>query len=150
MNAHWPASSIHRSPQILAKPCKDKQKRTNGANTGQRVIDYQLEPGHAEPWQIRAFPHIFRRRHHYFQGTRLRMRTIPRDGKARDDTITPVRSEWCSRGYPVFSWDGTMESSVTMRAVCSSPFVRRRLGLDRMCRGTTRRDRWQGDLEESG
>ena len=43
-----------------------------------------------------------------------------------------------------------MESSVTMRAVCSSPFVRRRLGLDRLCRGTTRRDRWQGDLEESG
>ena len=39
-----------------------------------------------------------------FQGTRLRMRTIPRDGKAKDDTITPVRSEWCSRGYKIFSW----------------------------------------------
>ena len=38
-----------------------------------------------------------------FQGTRLRMRTIPRDGKAKDDTITPVRSEWCSRGYKI-SW----------------------------------------------
>ena len=39
-----------------------------------------------------------------FQGTRLRMRTIPKDGKARDDTITPVRSEWCSKGYQIFSW----------------------------------------------
>ena len=39
-----------------------------------------------------------------FQGTRLRMRTIPRDRKARDDTITPVRSEWSSRGYNIFSW----------------------------------------------
>ena len=39
-----------------------------------------------------------------FQGTRLRMRTMPRDGKAKDDTITPVRSEWCSRGYKFFSW----------------------------------------------
>ena len=39
-----------------------------------------------------------------FQGTMLRVRTIPKDGKARDETITPVRSEWCSRGYQIFSW----------------------------------------------
>ena len=32
------------------------------------------------------------------------MRTIPRDGKPKDDTITPVRLEWCSRGYKIFSW----------------------------------------------
>ena len=43
---------IHRSWQIPAKTS--------------RVIENQLQPGHAEPWQTRAFPHIFRRRHHYF------------------------------------------------------------------------------------
>ena len=39
-----------------------------------------------------------------FQGTRLWMRTIPKDGKGKDDTITPVKSEWCSRVYQIFSW----------------------------------------------
>ena len=24
--------------------------------------------------------------------------------KTKDDTITPVRSEWCSRGFQIFSW----------------------------------------------
>ena len=37
------------------------------------------------------------------QGTRLRMRTAPRDGKARDDTTTPVKSGWGSKGYKVIS-----------------------------------------------
>ena len=49
-----------------------------------------------------------------FQGTRWRTRTIPRDGVARDDTITPVRSEWCSRGFEIFSWVGVLDNSAIM------------------------------------
>ena len=48
-----------------------------------------------------------------------------------------------------FLGDEAMESSAITRAVCLSPFVRQRLELDRLRRGTTRRDRWRADLEES-
>ena len=42
--------------------------------------------------------------------TRLRTRTTPKEGKAKDDTITPVRSEWCSRGYQIFHGAGVLGS----------------------------------------
>ena len=72
-----------------------------------------------------------------FQGTRLRMRTI-----LRPRTTQSLRSvqNGAQEGIRFSPGDGTMESSATTRAVCLLPFVRRRLGLDRLCRGTTRRD----------
>ena len=39
-----------------------------------------------------------------FQSARLRLRTMQKDGKAKDDTITPVKSAVCSRRYQIFSW----------------------------------------------
>ena len=138
---------IHRSWRIPVKTTKTEPTQQTQVN---ELSITSWNPDTLNHGKLERFLTYFDADIIIFQGTRLRMRTIPRDGKAMDDTITPVRSEWSSRGYQIFHGDGTMESAATMRAVCSLPFVRRRLELDRLCRGTTRRDRWQAGLEESG
>ena len=92
---------IHRSWRIPAKISKDEPMEQT------QVTELPItswNPDTLNHGKLERFLTYFDADIIIFQGTRLRMRTIPRDGKAKDDTITPVRSEWCSRGYRMEQW----------------------------------------------
>ena len=92
---------IHRSWRIPAKISKDEPMEQT------QVTELSIaswNPDTLNHGKLERFFTYFDADIIVFQGTRLRMRTIPRDGKAKDDTITPVRSEQCSRGHNIFSW----------------------------------------------
>ena len=114
MNAHWPAFSIHRSSsrshtklhihrswRIPTKISKDEWMEQT------QVTELSITSWNRDILshrKLERFLTYFDADIIIFQGTRLRIRTIPRDGKAKDDTITPIRSEWRSRGNKNFSW----------------------------------------------
>ena len=92
---------IHRSWRIPAKTSKTEPMEQTQAT---ELSITSWNPDTLNHGKLERFLTYFDADIIIFQGTRLGMRTTPRDGKAKDDTITPVRSEWCSRGYQIFSW----------------------------------------------
>ena len=87
--------------ESLRGPTLRNQRDTH---TSHRVVDHHLEPRHTKSRQVGTFSqHFSMQKEVTLQGKRVRMRTTPRDGRLRDDTVT-LASEWSSRGYQIFSW----------------------------------------------
>ena len=93
---------IHRSWRTTTRPSIISEPKQQTQSTELSITRWK--PDTLNHGKLERFLTYFDADVITFQNTRLRMRTIPKDGKARDDTITPVRSEWCSRGHQIFSW----------------------------------------------
>ena len=92
---------IHRSWRTTTRPSIASEPKQQSQSTELSITSWNLDT--LNHGKLERFLTDFDADVIIFQGTRFRMRTIPK-GKARDGTTTPVRLEWCSRGYHNFSW----------------------------------------------